>query len=76
MMLTPLYDEAWAKRVFLARAAARLALVEGGAMDINTAFDGLLPMLETLIEDRRACQCAREIGAAWEAQDRQRRVRR
>jgi hypothetical protein len=65
-------DETWAMRVFLARASARFELVEAGVMDAHEALEGLLPALSMLIEDRRDCQCAREIGAAWEAQQRAR----
>jgi hypothetical protein len=43
---------------FLARAAARFELVEAGAMDVETAFDGLV--------DSLSCTCTREVCARWE----------
>jgi hypothetical protein len=43
---------------FLARASARLVLVEHGEMDIGEAFDGLIESL--------TCSCALEMAERWE----------
>jgi hypothetical protein len=47
---------------FLARASARLILVEVGEMDIAEAFDGLIEAVEVLAP----CQCDRELLDRWE----------
>jgi hypothetical protein len=52
--------------VFLARAYARLLLVEAGEMDLDTAVADLVP----------PCACAREITDRWERQYPPRRQRR
>jgi hypothetical protein len=55
---------------FLARASARLVLVEVGAMDLNEAFDDLIESV---------CDCARwPLAEQWERTHppRQRRRRR
>jgi hypothetical protein len=46
------------KLAWLACAAARFELVEAGAMDIDTAFDGLVVHL--------SCSCSREMVERWE----------
>src|SRR5689334_12310019 len=46
------------KLAFLARASARLELVEAGEMDIDEAFDGLVVCL--------SCACDREPVERWE----------
>jgi hypothetical protein len=61
--ITDTIDERFA---FLARAAARHALVEAGAMDIDEAFDGLVADLR--------CDCDRDIIQRWERLDRARRI--
>jgi hypothetical protein len=44
--------------VFLARASARLVLVESGEMDLDEAFDGLVASV---------CDCARwPLAEQWE----------
>jgi hypothetical protein len=43
--------------VFLERAAARLALLEAGAMNLEEAFDGLMPAVLQIAD----CRCYREI---------------
>jgi hypothetical protein len=43
---------------FLARAAARFELLEGSAMEIGEAFDGLIAYLQ--------CTCSREMVERWE----------
>lgn len=50
--------EADPRLVFLARAAARLHLVETGEMDIGEAFSGLVGCLQ--------CTCSRETVELWE----------
>jgi hypothetical protein len=57
---------------FMARAAARLILVEAELMDIGEAFDGLIEAFEALAP----CQCGREILDRWDRNDRQRGRRR
>jgi hypothetical protein len=47
---------------FLARASARLILVEAGEMDIAEAFDGLIKAFEAIAP----CQCDRELLDRWE----------
>jgi hypothetical protein len=42
---------------FLARASARLILVEAGELDIAEAFDGLIEAFEALAP----CQCDRQL---------------
>jgi hypothetical protein len=44
--------------IFLARAAARLDLVETGVMELDEAFDGLVSSL--------SCGCSREMVERWE----------
>ena len=43
--------------VFLERAAARVALIEAGLMNLDEAFDGLMPAILNLAD----CRCYREI---------------
>jgi hypothetical protein len=43
--------------VFLERAAARLTLIEAGIMNLDEAFDGLLPAILNIVD----CRCCREI---------------
>jgi len=43
--------------VFLERAAARLILIEAGAMSLDEAFDGLMPAIFKAAD----CRCYREI---------------
>ena len=50
----------------LARAAARFALVQSGAMDLGEAFDGLVAGLQ--------CACDRNHIQRWERQDQRRRT--
>jgi hypothetical protein len=52
---------------FLARASARLVLVECGEMDLETAFADLVP---TFREITAPCTCDREMLARWERLDR------
>lgn len=47
---------------FLARASARLLLVEAGEMDLAEAFDGLVQCL--------TCACTREMVERWERSSR------
>ena len=43
--------------VFLERAAARLMLIEAGAMSLDEAFDGLMPAIFKVAD----CRCYREF---------------
>jgi hypothetical protein len=52
---------------FLARASARLILVEVGEMDLDTAFAELVPAFR---EITAPCTCDREMLARWEQLDR------
>jgi hypothetical protein len=52
---------------FLQRASARLALVEAGEMDLETAIAGLIEPFEALVGPL-LCGCSRDIIAGWERQ--------
>jgi hypothetical protein len=53
---------------FLARASARLILVEVGEMDLDTAFAELVPAFR---EITAPCTCDREMLLRWEQLDRE-----
>ena len=57
-----------ARLVFLARASARLLLVEHGEMDLAEAFDGLVQSL--------TCHCSREMVERWERDSSPQKYRR
>lgn len=57
-----------ARLVFLARASARLLLVEHGEMDLAEAFDGLVQSL--------TCHCSRKMGERWERDSSPQKYRR
>jgi hypothetical protein len=50
--------------VLLARAAARLVLVEEGAMTLDDAFDGLAVAFQEIVAP---CTCDAGLLAYWEA---------
>jgi hypothetical protein len=52
---------------FLARASAKLILVEAGEMDLATAFAELVPVFR---EITAPCACDREMLRRWEQLDR------
>lgn len=53
---------------FLARASARLILVESGEMDLAEAFEQLVQSL--------SCPCTREMVEQWERSSRPQKQRR
>jgi hypothetical protein len=50
--------------VLLARAAAKLQLIEAGLTNLDTAFDDLVPAFRQIAV--APCQCEREILDNWE----------
>jgi hypothetical protein len=60
--------------VLIARAAAKLQLIEAGLVDLDTAFDDLVPAFRLIAV--APCQCEREILDNWKRNYSQPRYRR